>query len=44
MKKEIAKIIDHTNIKLTAKTRDIKKTCQEAKEFGFREFALIPSG
>ena len=42
MKKEIAKIIDHTNIKLAAKTRDIKKTCQEAKEFGFRGVCVNP--
>ena len=32
----IAKIIDHTNIKKEATAKDIKKTCQEAKFFGFR--------
>lgn len=35
-KKEIAKIIDHTNINPKAKAEDIKKTCQEAKQYGFR--------
>lgn len=32
----IAEIIDQTNIKKDAITQDIKKTCQEAKEYGFR--------
>jgi deoxyribose-phosphate aldolase len=30
--KEIAKIIDHTNINPKAKKEDILKTCQEAKK------------
>jgi len=34
--KNIAKIIDHTNIQEDAKTKDILKTCQEAKKYGFR--------
>jgi deoxyribose-phosphate aldolase len=34
--KNIAKIIDHTNIKEDAKKEDILKTCQEAKKYGFR--------
>jgi len=34
--KNIAKIIDHTNIKKDAKKEDILKTCQEAKKYGFR--------
>jgi deoxyribose-phosphate aldolase len=34
--KEIAKIIDHTNINKKAKKEDILKTCQEAKKYGFR--------
>lgn len=34
--REVAKIIDHTNIRSDAKKEDIIKTCQEAKEFGFR--------
>ena len=32
----IAKIIDHTNIRKTASAEDIKKTCLEAKKYGFR--------
>jgi len=32
----IAKIIDHTNIREDASAEDIKKTCQEAKIYGFR--------
>jgi len=32
----VAKIIDQTNIKHTATAREIKKTCQETKIFGFR--------
>jgi len=32
----IAKIIDHTILKPEAAEADIKKLCQEAKEFGFR--------
>jgi deoxyribose-phosphate aldolase len=38
----IAKIIDHTNIKEDANTEDIKKTCQEAKEYGFRGVCIKP--
>jgi deoxyribose-phosphate aldolase len=34
--KNLAKIIDHTNIKKEAKREDILKTCQEAKKYGFR--------
>ncbi len=34
--KILAKLIDHTNIKKDAKKEDILKTCQEAKEYGFR--------
>lgn len=33
--KNIAKIIDHTNIKKDASLKDIKKICNEAKEYGF---------
>jgi len=32
----LAKIIDHTNIKPNTIAKDIKKTCQEAKKYGFR--------
>jgi len=34
--KNIAKIIDHTNINPHAKREDIIKTCQEAKKYDFR--------
>lgn len=34
--KDIAKIIDQTNINPKATAKDIKKTCREAKLFGFR--------
>ena len=40
--KNIAKVIDHTNIRLTATAKDIKKTCQEAKEYGFRGVCVNP--
>ena len=36
MKKNLAKTIDQTNIKSDATAGDIKRTCQEAKEYGFR--------
>jgi len=38
----IAKIIDHTNIREDASAEDIKKTCQEAKEYGFRGVCVKP--
>ncbi|MFH1657537.1 MAG: deoxyribose-phosphate aldolase [bacterium] len=38
----IAKIIDHTNIELTAKAKDIIKTCREAKKYGFRSVCINP--
>jgi deoxyribose-phosphate aldolase len=38
----IAKIIDHTNIKPDATEKDIKKTCQEAKKYGFRGVCVNP--
>jgi len=38
----IAKIIDHTNIKKEATAKDIKKTCQEAKIYGFRGVCVRP--
>jgi len=40
--KNIAKIIDHTNIKIGASRRDIIKTCQEAKNYGFRGVCINP--
>lgn len=42
MKKPINKYIDHTNIKLDAKKQDIIKTCDEAKEYGFRGVCIRP--
>lgn len=41
-KKNIAKLIDHTNIKREAKAKDIKQLCQEAKEYGFRSVCVRP--
>ena len=38
----IAKIIDHTNIRSGISAKDIKKTCQEAKEYGFRSVCINP--
>jgi len=38
----IAKIIDHTNIRLDATAEKIKNTCQEAKDFGFRGVCVNP--
>lgn len=40
--KDIAKIIDHTNINKKAKARDIRITCKEAKEYGFRSVVVNP--
>jgi len=42
MTKNIAKIIDHTNIEKNAKAEDIKKTCEEAKKYGFRGVCVNP--
>jgi len=38
----IAKIIDHTNISLGAKAKDIKRTCEEAKKYNFRGVDVNP--
>ena len=38
----IAKIIDQTNIRPEATAEDIKKTCQEAKEYDFRGVCVNP--
>ncbi len=38
----IAKIIDHTNIRLDATARDIKRTCEEAKKYNFRGVDVRP--
>lgn len=40
--KEIASVIDHTNISRTATEKDIKKTCQEAIRYGFRGVDVLP--
>lgn len=38
----ISKYIDHTNISPEATEQDIKKTCLEAKEYGFRGVCVNP--
>lgn len=40
--KNIAKIIDQTNIKKDATAKDIIKTCQEAREYNFRGICVRP--
>jgi len=40
--KNIAKIIDHTNIRRNASLKDIIKTCREAKKYGFRGVCVNP--
>lgn len=40
--KNIAGLIDHTNISQRATERDIKKTCTEAKKYGFRGVDVNP--
>ena len=40
--KQIAKIIDHTNIESGATAKDIKKTCQEARKYSFRGVCINP--
>lgn len=37
---DIAKRIDHTNLKANATSGDIKKTCAEAKQYGFRSVCV----
>ena len=39
---DIAKVIDHTNIRPDATTRDIKRTCEEAKKYNFRGVDVRP--
>lgn len=41
--KNIAKLIDQTNISPKATAKDIKKTCEEAKEYGFRGVCVNPN-
>ncbi|MBZ9572613.1 deoxyribose-phosphate aldolase [Patescibacteria group bacterium] len=40
--KNIAKVIDHTNINPTATEKDIRKTCKEAKKYKFRGVCVNP--
>jgi deoxyribose-phosphate aldolase len=40
--KQLAKTIDHTNIEHKATAKDIKKTCAEAKKYGFRGVDVNP--
>ncbi len=40
--KNVAKIIDHTNIRKTATEGDIKNTCLEARTYGFRGVCVNP--
>ncbi len=42
-KKEIAKIIDHTQLGACATEADIKKLCSEAKKYGFASCCVNPS-
>lgn len=42
MIKDVAKIIDQTNINRKAKKEDIEKTCLEAKKYGFRGVCVNP--
>lgn len=39
----IAKYIDHTNVKPTATEKDIKKICQEARQYGFHSVCVTPT-
>lgn len=39
---ELASMIDHTNINPKASEKDIKKTCDEAKRYGFRGVDVNP--
>jgi deoxyribose-phosphate aldolase len=39
---EIAKTIDHTNLKPNATEQDIIKLCAEAKQYGFRSVCINP--
>ncbi len=40
--KSISKILYHTNIRQEATEEDIKKTCEEAKKYGFRGVCVNP--
>jgi deoxyribose-phosphate aldolase len=38
--KEVARMVDHTNLKAFATTEDLKKLCDEAKQYGFKSVAI----
>lgn len=40
---KIAKIIDHTNLKVDATVEDIEKLCNEAKSYGFASVCVNPT-
>ncbi len=40
---ELAKMIDHTNLKAFASEADIEKLCGEAKEYGFASVCVNPA-
>ena len=42
-KNELAKMIDHTNLKADAVSEDIKKLCDEAAEYGFGAVMVNPA-
>lgn len=42
-KKSLAKMIDHTVLKAAATSSDVKKLCNEAKEYGFASVCVNPA-
>ena len=38
--KEVANMVDHTNLKAYATTEDFQKLCDEAKQYGFKSVAI----
>lgn len=38
--KEVASMVDHTNLKAYATTEDFQKLCDEAREYGFKSVAI----
>ena len=42
MRKDLGKVIDQTNIEAGAKARDIIKTCEVARKYGFRGVCVNP--
>jgi len=39
---QVAKVIDHTNIRASATAEDIRKTCEEARKYNFRGVCINP--